>query len=112
MVKKENWPGMPVKIKHLSNLIQKYALRISSHVERHMALINTEEPARTVETASHVQAVESLPFNRLLPRQLYPLNLKLLEMDVYVPIDVNTFMESLLTWQRCVFACLFSIRSL
>ncbi len=22
---------------------------------------------------------------------------------MYVPIDVNTFMDSLLTWQRCVF---------
>ena len=73
-----------------------------------MALINTEEPARTVETASHVQVVDSLPINRLIPRQLYPLNLKLLEMDVYVSIDVNTFIESLLTWQMCGFFLFFS----
>ena len=103
IIKKESWLVVSLKTKHLSTMIQKYAQRISSQVECLLILINKEEPTRTVETASRVQVIERLFVSALFPRQLYLISLKLLEMDVYVPLDVNTLMESLVTWQRCAF---------
>jgi hypothetical protein len=98
---KGNWPEVSVKLKNLSNSIQKYVERISSQAEMQLQLINQEEPARTVETASNVSVVESLPLISFLPSALYSLNERLLNLDVYERVDVNTFMTSLIGWQRC-----------
>ena len=54
-----------------------------------------------METASNVSAVEALPMHSFLPSALFRLNQKLVNLDVYDRVDVNTFMTSLIEWLRC-----------
>ncbi len=65
-----------------------------------MNLISLVIPARTIETASNVTIVSPLPFHAKLPSILVPLNIKLQDLDVYVPVDVNPYMEGSEYWQR------------
>jgi hypothetical protein len=44
--------------------------------------------------------VSPLPFHAKLPSILVPLNMKLQDLDVYVPVDVNPYMEGSEYWQR------------
>ncbi len=91
---------MSRKLKHLSHLTQAYAGRISSQAERQLNLISSVIPARTIESASNVTLVSPLPFHAKLPSILVPLNMKLQDLDVYVPVDVNPYMEGFEYWQR------------
>ena len=54
-----------------------------------------------METASNVSAVEALPLHSFLPSALYRLNQTSVNLDVYERVDVNTFITSILGWQRC-----------
>jgi hypothetical protein len=96
----ENWPVVAVKIKHLSLLIQNYARRISSQVVRQARLFNTEQSARSVENAANVAVIPSLLLRLTLPDELFQLNMKLMHLDGYMRLEVNTFMEGLVAWQR------------
>ena len=58
---KGNWHDVSLPIKHLSLLIQKYAELMCSQAERQLGLINKEQPARNVETTSHVSTFDPLP---------------------------------------------------
>jgi len=78
VITKGNWPVVSPKLKNLANSIQKYAQRISNQAERQMQLINRDEPARTVETASNVSVIEALPLYSFLPSSLYHLNQSIL----------------------------------
>jgi hypothetical protein len=110
---KGNWPEVSLKIKHLSMLIQKYVERITSQAARQLVLHNSEQPARNVETASNVIVIMPLPLRAVLPPELYQLNIKLLDMSVYVRLDVNSYMEGLIAWQRYVsFLMLLLLHSL
>jgi hypothetical protein len=101
LTEKDNWPVVSLKIKHLSSRIQSYASRISSHAERQSNLTNVEEHARNVETAPFISIVEPLPHSATLPPiNLIPLNRKLQDLDVYVPMDAITFMDGFSGWQR------------
>ncbi len=97
---KGNWPEVSLKIKHLSMLIQKYVERITSQAARELVLNNPEQPARSVDTASNVSVIMPLPLRVVLPPALYHMNIKLLDMSVYVRLDVNSYMEGLVAWQR------------
>ena len=79
-----------MKLKHLSNLIQKYAERLSSQAERQLALINAKEPARNVDDASNAVTIESLLLHALLHHLLYSFDMTLIYFEIYVLIDVNS----------------------
>jgi hypothetical protein len=100
VIDNENWSVASPKIKILSNLIQAYARRTSSQAERQLNLISQENPARNVEKASNVGIVEILPLNATLPANLCTLDRELQDRDVYVPMDVNTFMKGFSGWLR------------
>jgi len=85
-LKKENWPEVSSKIKHLSDLIMKYANIITSQADRHIDLINNEQPARTLETASNVAVIEPLPLSATLSCHLLTLNMTIMDQEVYVRI--------------------------
>jgi hypothetical protein len=102
IIKKENWSDVSRKLKHLSHFIQSSAGRISSQAERQRNVISAAIPARTIETASIVTIVSPLPFQAKLPSIQVPLNMKLQDVDVYVPLDVNPYMEGFEYWQRFV----------
>ncbi len=89
----ENWPDVSRKLKNLSHLFQAYAGRISSQADRQLNLFRTAVPARSVQTASNVTLVSPLQFQAKLPVVLVTLNLKLQALDVYVPVDVNSYMK-------------------
>ena len=91
---------MSRKLKYLSTLIQAYAGRISSQVERQLSPILAVVPARGVETASNVTIVSPLELQAKLPSVLVTLNVKLQALDVYVPVDVNSYMDGFELWQR------------
>ena len=93
--------------KTLSDLIQKYALRIDNQAKRQTRLIITEVTARTMETSSNVCIIEPLPFNATLPPRLYNINKKLMDLNVYVPIDVSSFIIGCVGRQRC--ACYLEV---
>ena len=103
----ENWPNVSRKLKSLSHLIQAYAGHTSSQAERQLNKIRTAVPARSVQTASNVTLVSPLQFQTKLPSSLVTLNMKLRVLDVYVPVDVNSYMEGFETW-RSKFALLYS----
>jgi hypothetical protein len=96
----ENWPDVSRKLKSLLHLIQAYAGLISSQAERQLNLIRTTVPARSIQTASNVTLVSPLQFQSKLPSSLVTLNMKLYALDVYVPVDVNSYMEGFETWRR------------
>ena len=60
---------------------------------------------RNVQTASNVAVVEVLPFHAVLPTNMRVLNKELQDSEVYVPMDVNPFMDGLNKWQRYAFCC-------
>ena len=53
-----------------------------------------------MDTASNVSVIMPLPLRACLPHELYQMNIKLLDMSVYVRLDVNSYMEGLAAWQR------------
>ena len=69
-------------------------------------------PARNVETASNVTIVFALPFHGKLPSNMVYLNIKLQDLDVYVPMDVNHCIEGVEPWQRFYFLVVFAHRVL
>jgi hypothetical protein len=97
---KKNWPVVFTKMKYLSNLIQEYSQRISSKAERSPRLSNTNQPARIVESASYVALIEPLLPGSFLPREHYRIKIKLMNVEVYVQLDGNPFMEGCVAMQR------------
>ena len=67
-----------------------------------MNLISSVISARTIETASNVTIMSPLPFHAKFPSILVPLTMKLQDLDVYVPVDANPYMEGSEYWQRFV----------
>ncbi len=97
---KGNWHDVSLPIKHLSLLIQKYAERTCSQAERQSGLISKEQPARNVETASHVSTFDPPPISATLSVELCRLNMDLENIALYVRLEVNFYMKGLVSWQR------------
>ena len=65
---------------------------------RQAKLHSTEQPARSVDNATHVAAIEPLILRLTLSREVFDLNAKLMHLNEYVRMKVNPFMEGLVAW--------------
>ncbi len=65
-----------------------------------------------METASNVAVIEVLPLSAILSDNLRVLNRELQDLEVYVPMDVNPFMEGFSGWQRYDCCCCILLLSM